>query len=549
MLFRLFFLLLICPGLHGKDLGNILWGESPLNSPLNFDFISLKSSKSNNKNFSGTYSINSFPEGIGVEILKDEKTFKTRNNDDLFEQFPEFSLDISVEGKKVIIFNKGIIETKNNFWDLSFSDGFSWFEDDLIFISAPFSLIQKNANCVHNGVLVFSINDNNEISKSIFQISSETCAYFQFNYVAIFDSFFDITAINYESDPIIHKFSLLEDIYTKYPDIPKKSFADSNSFLADEVTAFGFFDGEEHFIGPCKTRSGNYPFCHNILLPAYSLTKTIGGTLGIAAYEKKYGPINNILIEDIVISCSDKKWKNVTIENLSDMSTGHYKSSFHYSDEDSLASVNFIFNELNHDEKVNFSCNNYPKRKKPGTIFVYQTSNTYLIGTSLNNLLFDKEENDFFSDLLVPIFDRHNFSEKIKYIRRTDDVRQQPYTGWGMFLHREDLVNLNLLLQSPNRNEYFSNEFIDEGLQKTDDKGLLAIKEADIFYNNGFWAARFDKNIFGCKEDLMIPFMSGFGGITVVFLPNSMLYYYFSDNFTFSWYSAVHAAHKIKSLC
>ena len=47
----------------------------------------------------------------------------------------------------------------------------------------------------------------------------------------------------------------------------------------------------------------------------------------------------------------------------------------------------------------------------------------------------------------------------------------------------------------------------------------------------------------------MIPFMSGFGGITVVFLPNSMMYYYFSDNFTFSWYSAVYAAHNIKPLC
>ena len=549
MLFRLFFLLLICPGLYAKDLGKILWGETPLNSPINFDFISSKSNKSNNRNFSGTYSINSFPEGIGVEVIKDEKTFKNRNNDELFKQFPEFTLDISIEGKNVTILNKGIIETNNDFWDLSFSDGFSWLEDGLIFISAPFSLIQKNANCVHNGVLIFSINDNNEISKSIFQISSETCAYFQFNYIAIFNSFFDITSYNHESDSSIHKFASFEDIYTKYPNIPKESFADSESFVGDEVTAFGFFDGEEHFIGPCKTRSGNYPFCKNILLPAYSLTKTLSGTLGIAAYEKKYGPIKNILIENIVSSCSDKKWKDITIENLSDMSTGHYKSSSHYSDEDSLASVNFIFNKLNHEEKVNFSCNNYPKKKKPGTIFVYQTSNTYLIGTSLNNLLSDKEEDDFFSDLLVPIFDHNNFSEKIKYIRRTDDIRHQPYTGWGMFLQRDDLVKLNSLLQSPDLIKYFSKEFLDEGLQRTEDKGLLAIKQSDIFYNNGFWAARFDKNIFGCKEDLMIPFMSGFGGITVVFLPNSMMYYYFSDNYTFSWYSAVYAAHNIKPLC
>ena len=151
--------------------------------------------------------------------------------------------------------------------------------------------------------------------------------------------------------------------------------------------------------------------------------------------------------------------------------------------------------------------------------------------------------------MLVPIFEYHNFSEKIKFTRRTNDPREQPYTGWGMFLNRDDLIKLNSLLKSPKKYDFFSKDFLDEGLQQSEDRGLLAIKQSNIFYNNGFWAARFDKSIFGCKEDLMIPFMSGYGGITVVFLPNSMLYYYFSDNFTFSWYSAVYAAHNIKPLC
>ena len=195
-MYRLFFLLIICPGLYAQDLGKILWGESPLSSPLNFDFISSKFNDLNTKSFSGTYSINSFPEGIGFEVLKDEQAFKNRKNDELFKQFPEFSIEISVEGKNVLIRNKNIIQTNNNYWDLSFSDGLSWYEDKLLFISAPFSLIQKNANCVHNGVLIFSINDKYEISKSIFQISSETCAYFQFNYIAIFNSFFSIDTLS-----------------------------------------------------------------------------------------------------------------------------------------------------------------------------------------------------------------------------------------------------------------------------------------------------------------------------------------------------------------
>ena len=548
-MYRLFVLLILCPFLYSQDLGKILWGEESLTSPINFDFILAESKNKNHINLSGSFYINSYPKGIGYEVIKDEKTFKNRNNEDLFLKFPDFRLDLSIQDQKVIIHNKNIIEADDEFWDLSFSDGVAWSKGDHVYVSSPFTLIQKHANCSHNGVLLFALNSMNEISQSIFQISSETCAYFQFNYVAIFDSFFEINDNDNQFVIKTQNKKSIEDLYEKYPSILRGSFADSDAFNTDEVTAYGFFDGEDHFIGPCLTRSGNYPFCDNLLLPAYSLTKTIGGSLGIAAYQKKYGVISDIKINDLVSSCSKNKWKDVTIGNLSDMATGQYKSLVHYGDEDSLGSVNFIFNKLSHEEKVDFSCNNYPKKKNPGTTFVYHTSDTYLIGTSLNNLLSDKKENDFFDDLLVPIFDHFNFSQKIKYIRRTNDNRHQPYTGWGMFLQRDDLVKLNSLLQSPERTKYFSNEFLDQGLQRTKDRGLLAIKQSNIFYNNGFWAARFDKNIFGCKEDLMIPFMSGFGGITVVFLPNSMMYYYFSDNYTFSWYSAVYAAHNIKPLC
>ena len=548
-MYRLLFLLITCPGLYSQDLGKILWGDEQLSSPLNYDYISSKFDNTNTSEIAGDFYINSFPKGLGFEILRDQKTFKNRNNDELFVEFPPFRLTIFIRGNDVFISNKNIQETNHDFWDLSFSDGAAWFENGLTFVAAPFSLIQKNANCTHNGIFIFSINKKNEISKTIFQISSETCAYFQFNYVAIFNSFFELHNKQEPTTTKSSKVSSFKNLYEKYPNIIKGSFADSKTFNDDEVTAYGFFDGENHFIGQCKTRSGNYPFCKNILLPAYSLTKTVSGSLGIASFEKKYGTITDTLIQNVVPECSNRRWKNVTIENLSDMSSGNYRSSLHYGDEDSLSSVDFIFNKLSHNDKVEFACNAYPKKKKPGSQFVYHTSDTYLLGTALNNLLKDKEENDFFEDLLIPIFNEKDFSQKIKYIRRTSDKRAQPYNGWGMFLNRDDLVKLNRLFNSTDRNNFFSKEFLDEGLQLTSNTGLLALSEADIFYNNGFWAARFSKEIFGCKEDLMIPFMSGFGGITVVFLPNSMMYYYFSDNYTFSWYSAVYAAHNIKSLC
>ena len=548
-MYRLFFLLSICPNLFCQDLGKILWEDELLTSPVNFDFISSKFKSISNNKVSGNYSIKSYPSGLGYEVLRDESLFIKGDADKLFKKFPEFNLSLLVKNNKVLIENKEIIETNHEFWDISFSDGSAWNEDENIFLAIPFALIQKHANCTHNGVLIFSINKLNKASKSIFQISSETCPYFQFNYVAIFDSNFQENEISItEKNNIINE-KRFNEIYKKYPQISKKSFADSDIFNEYEVTAFGFYDGEDHFIGECKTRSGNYPFCPNIILPAYSLTKTIAGTLGVAAFEKKYGAIAEININKIIKSCNDKKWKNVTIENLADMTTGNYKSNVHSLDEDNISSLNFIFNLTTLDEKEDFACNQYPNKSKPNTKFVYHSSDTFLLGLALNNLLKERDENDFFNDLLIPIFDKKDFSEKIKYIRRTNDSARQPYSGWGMFFERNDLIKLNNLIRSEDRANFFSDKYISEALQLTDDKGFIAINSSNIYYNNGLWSAKFSKEIFNCKEDVYVPFMSGFGGITVVFLPNSMMYYYISDNYTFSWYSAVYAAHEIKPIC
>ena len=546
-IFLLFYL--VSPGLLSEDLGQILWGERKLSGPINFDYISSKFKQKSSTRISGDFSINDYPDGVGYTILRDTDNFKNRKNDELFKDFPSFNIGIIIDGENTFVENKEIIETKHKYWDITFSDGMAWTEDFNTYVAIPFALLQKHANCTHNGILIFAINKNINSSKAIMQISSETCAYFQFNYVAIFKSKFqkrDIFFPNQKEKPQIRDF---DEIYTKYPFLKKKSFADSEVFNKDEVTAFGFYDGVDHFMGGCSTRSGNYPFCENITLPAYSLTKSISGTLGAAAYEKKYESVSNKMVSDLIRDCAGDKWDDVRFESLADMVTGNFKSDIHSVDEDSLSSLNFIFNLTESTEKVNFACNNYPKRTSPNKKFVYHSSDTYLLGLALNNLLTDKVENDYFNDLLIPIFNKKDFSEKIKYIRRTTDKEKVPYSGWGMYFERNDLILLNNLIRSDERKKYFSDSYIMEALQLTTDKGFKALQSSDIFYNNGIWSARFEKDIFGCKDDLYVPFMSGFGGITVVFLPNSMLYYYISDNYTFSWYPAVYAAHEIRPLC
>src|SRR3546814_20214925 len=57
-------------------------------------------------------------------------------------------------------------------WDEAGDNGYSR-------VALPFALQQKNANCMHNGVLTFLFKDDGSVSKVAYQIASETCLYFK----------------------------------------------------------------------------------------------------------------------------------------------------------------------------------------------------------------------------------------------------------------------------------------------------------------------------------------------------------------------------------
>jgi hypothetical protein len=67
-------------------------------------------------------------------------------------------------------------------------------------------------------------------------------------------------------------------------------------------------------------------------------------------------------------------------------------------------------------------------------------------------------------------------------------------------------------------------------------------------YNNGMWAA----NILPagtCAGDVWLPFMSGYGGISVVLMPNNSVYYVFSDGAHFKWADAAAESNQLKPFC
>ena len=65
-------------------------------------------------------------------------------------------------------------------------------------------------------------------------------------------------------------------------------------------------------------------------------------------------------------------------------------------------------------------------------------------------------------------------------------------------------------------------------------------------YNNGFWAQDFSSaDNPSYTSPFSVPFMSGYGGITVALMPNGSSYYVFSDNNEFAWRSVIVESNKL----
>ena len=529
-----------------QNLKEVFWDDGPLLSSLSYSSFDEFIDSNPGPDFSISISNENKIKGFGFDILLDTYNIQKKFN---LSSIPKFIIELNSSDGFVSPSQK-FIQTKEGFYNLYVGKCIDRLDsnNNYSLVILPIALLNKNANCVHNGVLVFSRLEK-KISNSILQVSSETCAYLKFDLVTVLEinnKSLEMTNSNISND-INRKTLAISNLYDQYS-IKANSFADSASFNKKNVTLFGLIDGDNHYSSNCQTRAGLYPLCDELLLPSYSLAKSLAGTVSLSLLQEQFSNIVNIPVS-VIPECNSSSWKNVTLEDLSDMASGHFlRSTFDY-DETSQIHGAFLFEALTHEQKIKIACKSFPKKAKPGKKFVYRTSDTYILGSALNEFIRNKNlGDDYFLDILTPLFNKLELSDASKYTLRTFDDGLQPYTGWGMYLTRDDLMKLSNFFHKV-RNDEDSYSFLYDALNPSDFNSLVAIKDYDIFYNNGFWSKKFNGKKLGCKNDIWIPFMSGFGGITFAFFPNGMSYYYFSDGYVYSWEDAVHAANTIKPFC
>ncbi|WP_105102853.1 hypothetical protein [Microbulbifer pacificus] len=546
---------------------NTLMNGSDPGSRINLSGYALPAQAAHPQHaFAGTLTLNGEASGGSFAEVKDTYNY-TGAGDNTRKHLPEFAFQFVQTGSHIFPLERGSIASSHPNWEYVLTPGRVWQENgDNGYSRAaiPFALQQRNANCMHNGVLSFLFKDDGSISKVAYQISSETCLYFKADWWGLLGASYTPQTIANQSQLIADyqaevaariPIKALSALNTDYPGTDYTAFASPNSTDASHVTTAGFLIDGTHYRGDCVTRYGNYPYCESLVVPSYSSAKSFFAGVAMMRLEQQYPGVRNSIVSGHVPSCSSNgNWSDVTLNNLLDMATGNYGSATYMSDE-GAAHTDGLFLAESHSSKISYSCGQYTRKASPGSQWVYHTSDTYIAGTHMTDYLRGQQGGsaDLFNDTIVAdLWAPIGVSPTGRYTRRTYDAVAQPFAGWGLMWLPDDVAKIARFVGIDDGKiggqQMLNTTQLNAALQRNAaDTGTVPL--ADYRYNNGFWAHNVAGNLSGCSGAQWIPFLSGFGGITVVLLPNDSVYYYFSDNDTYYWLEAVQEAHGIRSLC
>ena len=476
---------------------------------------------------------------------------------------PPFAFDLVQDGGDLIPVRRGVIAGDHPAWDWVVEPGRVWREaGDRGWLRAavPFALQERNANCLHNGVLTFLFKPDGSVSGVALEIASETCAYLKFDAWATVPARLTPVAIP-EADAVVAAWRNevaarlpvrpLADLARLRPDVNLAAFALAPPTDGDPPTAYGLVVDGVHYAGACQTRQGDYPFCDVLDLPSYSTAKSIVGGVGLMRLEALHPGSARALIADHVPACAKgDDWRGVTLADALDMATGLYGSTAFEADENAPAGRVF-FDVEDHAAKAAYACGHFHRRAAPGTTFVYRTADTYLLGSAMSDLLRDAGEGDLYDDLVAPLWRSLRLSPTIMGTRRTYDAARQPFTGWGLTYHRDDILRIAGWLADGavlDGRPALDAGLLDRALQRDPAHPGLPAGGPTYRYKAGFWARDISGPL-GCARPVWAPFMSGFGGISVVLLPGDVTYYYFGDSGVFDWAPAAVEAARIRDMC
>lgn len=516
--------------------------------------------------FEGQLVLNNEATSGGFSEVKDTYAY-TGNADNPRKHLPEFSFEFVQNGSHLIPVNQGLSITGHQYWNYVIGPGRAWSEttdNGWSRASFPFALVQRNANCTHNGVMTFLFNGS-AVSNVRYQVTQETCAYYKINMwgqlPATYSPYAVANADTYKNNHAVEVGNRLPtkpiaDLATDYPASGVNTSVFGSGVTAAHMTNYGVVFNGVNYVSGCGTRYGQYAYCNVMRVPSYSTAKSAMASMSLMRLGQKYGSgVYNLLIKDYVpeYTGSVGVWTNVTFNNTIDMATGNYRLAGYEADEGGSYMETFFLAEP-YSTKITAAFN-FPSKVAPGTYWNYHSSDTFILGRAMQNYLNAQGGgSDIFNMLRDEVFVPLKLSAGTMTSLRTDNnTTGQAFAGYGLFWTQDDIAKVALLLNNQNgiidSTQILEPAMLADSMQDdATDRGMNTTGTPVFKYNNGFWAKEFT-SADGYTCSFYTPFMSGYGGITVVMMPNGATYYYFSDNEEFSWSSSVNEANKLAPHC
>jgi hypothetical protein len=497
-----------------------------------------------------------------------------------WKHLPAFSFEFVQNGSYLIPVKQGLVITGSLSYNYIVGPGRVWREkgdSGYTRASFPFALAERSQNCVHNGEMMFLFSNTKptRISKVRYQVTQETCAYLKF------DMWGQLSA-TYSPYRVTNSIELKNDHAAEIRSrIPRKPFAalaadfpNSDVDLAaffrtvkfpKDITTYGLYINGTNYVGNCQTRYGEYAFCEEMRLPSYSTAKSAFASVVMMRLGQLYGSaVYGQLIRDFLSQyVLGGDWSKVTFANALDMATGNYIKAEYHADEESPEEDAFLMAEP-YEKKIAAAFTPFPHKADPGTTWVYQSHATFLVTQAMTDFLQKKEGSgaDLFNLVRDSVYKPIHWSKGALTTIRTDDSDSgRPDGYFGLYYIQDDVAKIGRFLNESqgkiNGVQILDSDRLQESLfRKPSALGLTVPNQGNepilgtFHYKNAFWAKHITPQEFHQYTcDFWIPFMSGYGGISILLLPNGATYYVFSDANEFNWYNAVHEINKLRPCC
>lgn len=502
----------------------------------------------------------------GFEELVDLER-ATDAGDHPLKHLPRFGVTLVQSGSHLIPQRRGLTYTGSRTYNLIVSPGRVWSERGdrgMTRAALPFALVERNANCVHNGSLTFLF-DERTTSKVRYQVTQETCSYRK-------NDMWGQVRASLRRHRVAGARELARQYATevarRMPSKPLSALArdypaaglDLSRFGAgitrEHMSAYGLVVRGVHYTAGCGTRHGTYPFCDQLVLPSYSTAKSAFAGVGYMLLAQRYGrAVGAETIARWIPETAQAKgvWDDVTLDDALDMTTGNFDTADPHVDEGGPKLTRFFLAESYRDRLA--AALEFPRQAAPGTRWVYHTTDTFLALQAQNALLRSRagKRAEIFATVRDDVFKPLSLPRESWVSLRTDNSdRGAAWGGYGLIWTSDSIAKLGRFLNNDG-GRVGGEQVLHPGLLAASmqrDPADRGVSTGGSMYNNGFWALPFKQELYPRNRcSFSVPFMSGFGGITVAMAPNGITYYYVSDNSEWAWAGAVDETAKIAPMC